>query len=35
MPILGGWLVLLMGPALDDMLEKGLSKLKTVAEAGR
>ncbi len=35
MPIIGGWMVLLMGPALDDMLEKGLVKLKTVAEAGR
>jgi hypothetical protein len=35
MPIVGGWIVLMMGPSLDDMLEKGLTKLKTVAEAGR
>lgn len=33
MPVIGGWMVLMMGPALDEMIMKGLTKLKTVAEA--
>lgn len=35
MPVVGGWLVLMMGSSIDDMFEKGLQRLKTAAEARR
>lgn len=33
MPLVGGWIVILMQPSLDDMIQKGLNKLKAVSEA--
>jgi hypothetical protein len=33
-PIVGGWMTVLMRPALDGMIQQGLTKLKQVAESG-